>query len=735
MRYGVGVVAALVGMLLVLALKGWSMVPPPLPAEARPGTFDAVRAKTRLSDLLNGEGAHPVDSDGGDRVRGRLVDALRRIGLEPRVADDRICRGARGTVACARVRNVVATIGPAAGPALLLVAHYDSATAGPGASDDGIGVATMLEVAALVRDRPGRPVVLLFNEGEEAGLLGARAFLDADPEAGRIARAINMEARGVTGRAWMFETSRPDGPAIAAYRAAAVRPAANSLSSDVYARLPNATDVDVFRERGWTMHNFAITGNETRYHTPADTPAALDPRSVQHMGDTVLALTRDWIDGRDAGATGAHVYADLAGRHLMAMPMAVAIGWLGLLAGGFAVALWRAGRGGRAIGLPVAATVGGGLAAMAAAAGIGLVRPGDYWRGVPQATAFAMDAAALLAAALALAFVGRGLSDRQARVGAWTGVMILGLVVAVLAPGGAIYFLVAPGVALLALPAGRWRPGLEAGLGCAAAAAQLAMFVPLFAAVEETLVAGPPWLTAPLVALVSLPVFVEARALAGGWAARPALAAGGAALAAGIAAVLVAPQGTAQRPARLGIDHVADRTAGTTRWMIADNGARLPAALAALGDWRREPVPWLSDVTRRATGAPPAPVAGPVLEPVGRIAVGDGRRVRLRLRTGGAQSVTLRFARAAGLVAAGIGGPLRRAGGDGPHVNLRCQGRACDGALVDLLFAGRTPRPAMLVAVHPGLPPSAAPLVRARPADAVPQYAPDSRIVVGRVRI
>ncbi len=75
------------------------------------------------------------------------------------------------------MRNLVATIGPAEGNHLLLSSHYDSTPTGPGASDDGIGVATMLEVAHLLRgQRLTRPITFLFDEGEEAGLLGARAF-------------------------------------------------------------------------------------------------------------------------------------------------------------------------------------------------------------------------------------------------------------------------------------------------------------------------------------------------------------------------------------------------------------------------------------------------------------------------------------------------------------------------------------------------------------------------------
>ena len=70
---------------------------------------------------------------------------------------------------------MIATVpGTAPGPHLLLSAHYDSTPTGPGAGDDGIGVATLLEVGSILKAAPPpRPVTLLFNEGEEYGLNGA----------------------------------------------------------------------------------------------------------------------------------------------------------------------------------------------------------------------------------------------------------------------------------------------------------------------------------------------------------------------------------------------------------------------------------------------------------------------------------------------------------------------------------------------------------------------------------
>ena len=57
-------------------------------------------------------------------------------------------------------------MGTAQGRHVLAVAHYDSSPVGPGAADDGIGVAALLETAAqLRRMRLARPVTFLINEG------------------------------------------------------------------------------------------------------------------------------------------------------------------------------------------------------------------------------------------------------------------------------------------------------------------------------------------------------------------------------------------------------------------------------------------------------------------------------------------------------------------------------------------------------------------------------------------
>ena len=307
--------AILVLILAAMAAKSLLVSAPPLRTHNAASEFDAVRAKARLARVLGDQSPHPADSVSDDQVRARLIGELRAIGLNPVVRDQFACNAfpkARA-VACARVRNVIATFGPDTGKALLLSAHYDSVPVGPGAADDGIGVGTLLEVGSILKERPlRRPVMLLFNEGEELGLIGARAFL-ADPLSRNVDSLLNFEARGVTGPATMFETSQPNGAAIDVFGKAVRRPLASSMSTDIARLIPNDTDVTTYKERGWLTLNFAIVGNETRYHSPGDNLAGLDPRSLQHMGDQALAVASELSAGTPQ-ARGERIFFDVLGR-------------------------------------------------------------------------------------------------------------------------------------------------------------------------------------------------------------------------------------------------------------------------------------------------------------------------------------------------------------------------------------------------------------------------------------
>ena len=56
--------------------------------------------------------------------------------------------------------------------------------------------------------------MLLLADGEEAGLLGAEAFIH-EPEFARIASVVNLEARGTGGASRLIETGSDNAAIVA----------------------------------------------------------------------------------------------------------------------------------------------------------------------------------------------------------------------------------------------------------------------------------------------------------------------------------------------------------------------------------------------------------------------------------------------------------------------------------------------------------------------------------------
>ena len=88
----------------------------------------------------------------------------------------------------------------------------------------------------------------------------------------------------------MFETSDKNGWLVRQFAAGvSPRPVATSVSMDVYRIMPNDTNLTVFKRAGLAGLNFAFAGGSVYYHTGGDSPANLDPRTLEHQGENALA--------------------------------------------------------------------------------------------------------------------------------------------------------------------------------------------------------------------------------------------------------------------------------------------------------------------------------------------------------------------------------------------------------------------------------------------------------------
>lgn len=616
-----GVLAALT------ALQIWRLGPPAVaPADAPPAAFSATRAIAALHQVLLDE-PHPIATPASAVVRERVIAAMKALGYDVEVQRSFACNDA-GT--CGDVANVIATAPeqPRGRPAVAVVAHYDSVPAGPGASDDGTGVATLIEVArALRHERLANPIVFVIDDGEEVGLLGAYGFV-ADPARARdIAMVINIEARGTSGTPFLFETSRDNRWLIPIVARELPRPVTTSLFATVYEQLPNDTDLTVFKGAGLAGINFAYIGDGTQYHTPLDDFAHVDAGSVQQRGDQVLAMARAFGGAELAIAPGDAVWFDVLASFVVWWPAAWNL-WIAALACALAAA---------AIALAVRrreATIAGVLIGVASFVGtialalglgaalgwlLGLRAPGALF--VPHAGPKVAAAwLAGLAAALALAALARRRASFDALVLgqaiAWNALAIL---LAVQLPGAA-YVAIVPGVVLSGLALVRLlaRTGEELpSLGALVVAAVL--YLPFALVLHDSLGGDSLGVVATLLALVGT-TFAPMLA-ASVRRAVPALLAATAVL---VAIAMWVPTSSPSHPRHLSLAYVIDGDAGTARWQAA----ALPPMLAAVARFepeRRAVSPWFRQP--RLTHVAPAPVVA--LEPPRAgvtTAAGDGAR-------------------------------------------------------------------------------------------------------------
>jgi Peptidase family M28 len=289
------------------------------PPEARPASATAVefasgRAMKHIKEIA--KNTHPIGSVAHAEVRDYILKELTGLGLNPEVQRSLVVNQQRGgSYGSTVVANIIGRMtGIDSRRAILLACHYDSVPTGLGASDDGSGVAALLEVIRALKSdsRLKNDLVFLFTDAEEIGMLGAKAFMDEHPLARQIGVALNFEARGIGGPSIMFETSDGNDWLIREFAKAAPQPVANSLTYDLYKLLPNATDMTIFKNAGLQGFNFAYIAGVSSYHTVRDSYDNIDERSLQHHGSYALSLARhfgnlsDWPE-----PAGNAVYFDL----------------------------------------------------------------------------------------------------------------------------------------------------------------------------------------------------------------------------------------------------------------------------------------------------------------------------------------------------------------------------------------------------------------------------------------
>ncbi|MBI2212234.1 MAG: M28 family peptidase [Acidobacteria bacterium] len=712
--------------------------PTPAPFSAPEGQFSAERARVILGRLAGDGVPHPVGSDANDITRDKLIAELVAVGLKPTVEVGFACSP---RASCATTQNVVARIhGTTTGPALVLNAHYDSVPASPGAGDDLAACSALVEVARAIRAGrlPPRDVVFLFDDGEEAGLLGAEAWVRRnDPKS--VQTMVVLEARGSSGRALMFETSPGNADVVNAYARAVDSPAASSLSFAIYQLLPNDTNFTVFKRAG--MHGMAIAaiGDPAQYHTPANSVKNVSPGTIQAYGDVALALARHPAPAQ-LGSNSNSSYFDLLGLFMLRWPeswnLPIAIIAALLVVTVLTTDIRR--RDASVRGVAIALTVA--LLAMAATALIarGLVAVaekrtlGVAW---PASGAWLESTGWLLAvavAAYASHLVRRRVTAADARSAyglIWSSSAIA---LALLLPGGAycitLPLLLAALVAVSGGEAGRSAAPFVA-LGCG-----VLLLVPV--AIDLPLAMGASILPVvaflvSLLALACMPLLVagDAGARTGATAAVLAIAS--------FAFFFITPVWTPLSPRPMSLAEF-DSESGARLVAVDASAARVPRLP---GEWKREAVPELTLGSRgaaRTFWSSPAVAAG---EPAPEATLeswapmANGRvRVALRLRSmRGARVARIRLDPAVAPAILRVHNFTFETPVDTGVVTVHSVGR--EGVLIEFEATPQRGARIMLQDETPGLPAAARAIAETRSAAMVPAHRGDRLVVTRSVEL
>lgn len=237
------------------------------------------------------------------------------------------------------IQNIVVKLesGGGAPNSLLVNCHFDSVPQSPGASDDAVSCAIMLEVLEVLTQSPEplkHNIIFLFNGAEENMLPASHGFITQHMWADQVRAFINLEACGSGGRELVFQTGPGHPWLITAYANAAPHPFASVIGQELFQSgvIPADTDFRIFRDYGKIPGlDIAYMKNGYVYHTLYDSEERIPSGSVQRAGDNLLAVVRniaqsDVLGHTDIESKGGVVFFDFLGLFLIHYPE-----WFGII--------------------------------------------------------------------------------------------------------------------------------------------------------------------------------------------------------------------------------------------------------------------------------------------------------------------------------------------------------------------------------------------------------------------
>jgi len=284
----------------------------PVPEGPPPSGFAAGRAQAHLRLLA--QAPRPPGSAANARARDYLMRQIRALGLEPEIqvasaqaASVDLTANVRITLAEAR-NIVVRKRGTGARrDTVLASARYDSAFASNGAADGAASAAALLETLRVLQ--AGAPLhndLLFVFTDADTQVLGTRGFAESHPWARHVRIALRFDNPGNRGPLALVDGSRADGTAIKAWARLAPDARGSSLMAALLASLPQRAAVAPLAAHGASVLQFATIDGPLGPGGMHDLAQQLGDASLQHEGDTMLALLRHFGNAAlaPAGARG-----------------------------------------------------------------------------------------------------------------------------------------------------------------------------------------------------------------------------------------------------------------------------------------------------------------------------------------------------------------------------------------------------------------------------------------------
>ncbi|XP_029371907.1 endoplasmic reticulum metallopeptidase 1 isoform X3 [Echeneis naucrates] len=313
------------------------------------GDFNAVRARRHLEQITS-VGPRPVGSQENEVLTvGYLLEQIENIRVETAAGPHQLMVDVQRptgsfsidflggfTSFYDHVTNIAVRLEPKGGANHLMLAncHFDTVANSPGASDDAVSCAVMLEVLHSLANQSSplhHGVIFLFNGAEENILQASHGFITQHPWAKQVRAFINLEAAGVGGKEVVFQTG-PENPwLVQAYVHAAKHPFASVVGQEVFQSgvIPSDTDFRIYRDFGNIPGiDLAFIENGFIYHTKYDTADRILTDSIQRAGDNILAvlkylLTSEKLADSSEYRHGNMVFFDLLGVVVVAYPARV----------------------------------------------------------------------------------------------------------------------------------------------------------------------------------------------------------------------------------------------------------------------------------------------------------------------------------------------------------------------------------------------------------------------------